>query len=40
MSGPDDSDYSEGLYHGRIKFPTNYPFAPPDIQFISVISYL
>lgn len=33
MSGPQDSVYSTGLYHGRIKFPNNYPFAPPDIIF-------
>lgn len=36
MSGPEGSDYEGGLYHGKINFPTNYPFAPPDIMFLSV----
>lgn len=35
LKGPQNSDYSEGLYHGRILFPSNYPFAPPSISFLT-----
>lgn len=33
MTGPENSDFDAGLYHGKIRFPTNYPFHPPDILF-------
>ena len=35
MRGPSDSPYSEGLYHGRVMVPNNYPFAPPDVVLIT-----
>ena len=35
ISGPSDSCYSLGLYHGRILFPSNYPFKPPDIVLLT-----
>lgn len=33
--GIPDSVYSRGFYHGKIFFPTNYPFKPPDIVFLT-----
>jgi ubiquitin-conjugating enzyme E2 J1 len=35
MRGPDNSPYADGLYHGRILVPTNYPFHPPDVVLIT-----
>ena len=35
LLGPPESPYAEGLYHGFITFPPNYPFAPPDLQFLT-----
>jgi ubiquitin-conjugating enzyme E2 J2 len=31
ISGPPDSPYSGGLYHGKLLFPREYPFKPPAI---------
>lgn len=31
LEGAADSDYAGGYYHGRIIFPTHYPFKPPSI---------
>jgi len=31
LSGPPDTPYAHGLYHGKILLPANYPFAPPDV---------
>lgn len=33
LAGPDQSVYEGGLYHGRLQFPSNYPFAPPNLMF-------
>ncbi|RNF26009.1 ubiquitin-conjugating enzyme [Trypanosoma conorhini] len=35
LQGPENSPYEGGLYHGSIRFPRNYPFAPPDIIFFT-----
>lgn len=35
MRGPEDSPYADGLYHGRIEFPNDYPFAPPNFLFLT-----
>ncbi len=32
ISGPPDSPYSGGQYHGVLLFPTDYPFKPPSIK--------
>ncbi|KAJ4458845.1 putative Ubiquitin-conjugating enzyme E2 J1 [Paratrimastix pyriformis] len=35
IRGPPDSEFSDGLYHGRILLPSQYPFAPPDLIFLT-----
>ena len=35
LSGPDDSEFSGGEYHGKIVFPSDYPFAPPSVMFLT-----
>jgi len=31
VRGPSGTDYQDGIYHGRIIVPTEYPMKPPDI---------
>ncbi|OAF67282.1 hypothetical protein A3Q56_04966 [Intoshia linei] len=31
FTGPPDSPYEGGIYHGMLRFPTHYPFSPPSI---------
>lgn len=33
--GPKDSVYAGGVYHGRLVFPTEYPYKPPAIYMIT-----
>eukprot|EP01089_Gocevia_fonbrunei_P012916 TRINITY_DN3176_c0_g2_i1.p1 TRINITY_DN3176_c0_g2~~TRINITY_DN3176_c0_g2_i1.p1 ORF type:complete len:220 (+),score=32.46 TRINITY_DN3176_c0_g2_i1:32-691(+) len=33
--GPDDSPYKGGYYHGKLKFPEEYPLKPPSIYMIT-----
>ncbi|CCD25234.1 ubiquitin-conjugating enzyme E2 NDAI_0E04170 [Naumovozyma dairenensis CBS 421] len=35
ITGPPDSPYSEGQYHGTLTFPTDYPYKPPAIRMIT-----
>ncbi|XP_067946281.1 ubiquitin-conjugating enzyme E2 J1-like [Watersipora subatra] len=35
IRGPDDSDFSGGIYHGRIILPPDYPMKPPSIVFLT-----
>lgn len=35
LRGPAESEYSEGEYHGKISFPSDYPFAPPSVVFLT-----
>lgn len=39
IRGPEDTSFAGGRYHGRILLPSEYPFKPPDIMLITVISY-
>jgi ubiquitin-conjugating enzyme E2 J1 len=35
IRGPVDSEFSGGVYHGRILLPPEYPFKPPNIVFLT-----
>lgn len=35
LTGPPDTPFSEGQYHGILKFPSEYPFKPPSIIMIT-----
>jgi len=35
VTGPDDSPYDGGLYHGKLVFPVEFPFKPPSIYMIT-----
>lgn len=35
VRGPDDSPYRGGLYHGKLVFPSEFPFKPPSIYIIT-----
>jgi len=36
LRGPPGTEYEDGIYHGRITFPFDYPLSPPDIYFLNV----
>ncbi|TPX35908.1 hypothetical protein SmJEL517_g01845 [Synchytrium microbalum] len=35
IRGPSDGGFAGGRYHGRIIFPADYPFKPPNISFLT-----
>mmetsp|Transcript_7450 Transcript_7450/g.8852 ORF Transcript_7450/g.8852 Transcript_7450/m.8852 type:complete len:449 (+) Transcript_7450:94-1440(+) len=35
IKGPKGTDFEGGIYHGRILLPTDYPFKPPNIVFLT-----
>ncbi|KAL1914293.1 uncharacterized protein VTP21DRAFT_9031 [Calcarisporiella thermophila] len=35
LTGPPDSPYTGGEYHGKLTFPPEYPFKPPAIRMIT-----
>ncbi|KAA0194708.1 hypothetical protein HAZT_HAZT010722 [Hyalella azteca] len=35
LRGPVNTEFEEGIYHGRIILPSEYPMKPPDIIFIT-----
>jgi ubiquitin-conjugating enzyme E2 R len=37
LIGPDDTLYSKGVFRALLRFPANYPFSPPSVQFTSSI---
>jgi ubiquitin-conjugating enzyme E2 J1 len=37
IRGPSDSAFEGGMYHGRILLPSEYPFKPPNIVFLTVL---
>ena len=36
MRGPPDSCFENGIYHGRVLLPMEYPLKPPDIIVLTV----
>ncbi|KAI7883318.1 UBC-like protein [Lichtheimia hyalospora FSU 10163] len=35
VRGPDDTEFADGRYHGRILLPAEYPFKPPELIFLT-----
>ncbi|XP_064642515.1 ubiquitin-conjugating enzyme E2 J2-like [Lineus longissimus] len=35
VSGPENSPYEGGLYHGKLVFPREFPFKPPSIYMVT-----
>ncbi len=35
MFGPEDTPYENGIYFYEIRFPENYPYSPPKVQFMT-----
>ncbi|KAJ2081131.1 Ubiquitin-conjugating enzyme E2 6 [Coemansia sp. RSA 988] len=35
LRGPPETPYEGGEYHGRIRFPSDYPYKPPSLQMIT-----
>ncbi|KII63270.1 Ubiquitin-conjugating enzyme E2 J1 [Thelohanellus kitauei] len=35
IRGPSQTPFENGIYHGRIIFPTDYPIKPPEIIFLT-----
>jgi ubiquitin-conjugating enzyme E2 J1 len=35
IRGPPDSDFTHGIYHGKIFLPPEYPFKPPDFLLLT-----
>ncbi|XP_074599044.1 ubiquitin-conjugating enzyme E2 J2-like [Brevipalpus obovatus] len=35
IRGPEGTPYENGIYHGKLKFPPEYPFKPPSILIIT-----
>lgn len=35
ITGPQDTPYADGQYHGTVVFPREYPFQPPTIRMIT-----
>lgn len=35
IHGPENTVYQGGIYHGKLKFPIEYPFRPPSIYMIT-----
>ncbi len=37
IRGPKDTEFEQGVYHGRLILPENYPYKPPDIMLLTVL---
>ncbi|RWS23838.1 ubiquitin-conjugating enzyme E2 J2-like protein [Leptotrombidium deliense] len=35
VRGPENTPYEGGIYHGKLQFPTEFPFKPPSIYMIT-----
>lgn len=33
--GPPDTPYQDGFFHFKLQFPSNYPFRPPRVKFLT-----
>lgn len=40
IRGPADTPFAEGIYHGRILLPVDYPMKPPNIVFLTVTTFV
>ena len=40
ITGPENSQYEDGIFHLNIEFPMDYPFSPPTIKFTTQIYHL
>ena len=40
IRGPSETPFESGIYHGRILLPSDYPFKPPNIVFLTVTNDL
>ncbi len=36
ISGPKETDFESGIYHGKIELPIDYPLKPPNIYFLTM----
>jgi ubiquitin-conjugating enzyme E2 J2 len=39
LEGSEGTPFEGGVYHGKIKFPEEYPFKPPGIRFLSYLFF-
>uniref|UniRef100_T1IWI8 UBC core domain-containing protein n=1 Tax=Strigamia maritima TaxID=126957 RepID=T1IWI8_STRMM len=39
VRGPPDSEFDNGIYHGRIILPAEYPMKPPSIILLTVAKW-
>jgi len=37
IEGPQDTPYASGKFHLNINFPSDYPFKPPEIKFVTPV---
>lgn len=36
IKGPSETEFENGLYHGKLLLPLEYPFKPPWVLFLTV----
>lgn len=40
LTGPEDTPYAGGVWHGYIKFPALYPASPPELRFLTPVCFM